>query len=75
MKELKQVTKEEFNTFINSYKSEITPHCWNEVTLYFDFNMPSNHQIGSAERLDDSLIAKIVEPFWNAPNEYYILNS
>lgn len=74
MSNLKQVTKQEFDKFLKNYKGEITPHQWNETCLFCDFNRPSKHAIGTGERVDDSLIAKSYEPWFNLPCEYYILD-
>ncbi len=72
MNKLKQVSCDEFTAFINNYKGNVTPHCWNEITNYFDFNLSSAYPIGSAGKLNDCIIARKVEPFWDSPNEYYI---
>lgn len=74
MSKLKQVTRQEFKKFLANYDGKINPHCWNETTLYCDFDRPSQHPIGSAEKIDDSLIAKSYEPWFDLPAEYYILD-
>lgn len=71
---MKQVSCDEFKAFLENYNGNVKPHCWNEITTYFDFDRSTKYPIGSAERLNDCLIAKMVEPFWDKENSYYILD-
>lgn len=73
MKKLKQVTVEEFNEFLKNYKGEIVRHRWNEIVVYNDFNMQSEHAPGTDEWAIDCIIARSYEPYTNTPSEYFIL--
>ena len=56
-------TKEEFNTFLETYPREVSPHDFMDRTTYHDFSLGD---------LDDSIVASEGWGYYDVPVDYYI---